>query len=156
MNFFFGLNLEPQKVYNQTPPQGSLLHVTQAALAATPQSGRVILKASVDNGPWYVVGTLNPGVVDQFAFDLMFSAGSSVRFTTEGALSRVHLTGYYEACEDVEDPSGAEADHEDEDEEEEGEEGEEEAEEDAEDEEEDDEEEDEEEEEEEVPPPPKK
>jgi len=99
MNFFFGLKMEVKTIYKQVPPPGSLLHVTQATLGATPASGRTVVKVRHED-KWLTVCTLNPGFVDQCAFDLAFTGGAEVQFMIEGASSQVHLLGYYEAVED--------------------------------------------------------
>jgi hypothetical protein len=101
MNFFFGIEVLPGKNYKSMPPDGSFLHVSQAALPADAKEGRVSLKATVDQHT-YVLCTLNAGHTDQCPLDLNFSAGREVVFSTTGAPVPVHITGYFEAIEDEE------------------------------------------------------
>jgi hypothetical protein len=101
MNFFFGMEVLPSKVYKSTPPEGSFLHISQAAIPADAKEGRVSLKATVEDAT-YVLCTLNAGQIDQCPLDLNFSAGREVQFSSSGTAVPIHLTGYFEAIDEDE------------------------------------------------------
>ena len=90
-NCFFGLEIQPDKKYTQTPPDGVHLHLSQAALPPE-NNGRVSVKVTID-GKTFCLCTLVAGTIDQSPLDLNFSASQEVVFMTEGDPIIVHLTG---------------------------------------------------------------
>ena len=104
-NCFFGLEIQPDKKYTQTPPDGVHLHLSQAALPPE-NNGRVSVKVTID-GKTFCLCTLVAGTIDQSPLDLNFSASQEVVFMTEGDPIIVHLTGYYEVSDDIPTDDGA-------------------------------------------------
>eukprot|EP00993_Chasmostoma_nieuportense_P004818 NODE_5466_length_650_cov_27.915870_g5302_i0.p1 GENE.NODE_5466_length_650_cov_27.915870_g5302_i0~~NODE_5466_length_650_cov_27.915870_g5302_i0.p1 ORF type:complete len:180 (-),score=67.09 NODE_5466_length_650_cov_27.915870_g5302_i0:48-587(-) len=97
-NCFFGLQIEADKKYRQTPPEGVHLHLSQAALPLGAK-GRASLKVTI-NDKTFCLCTLQAGVIDQCALDLNFSSSQEVCFMSEGAAVPIHITGYYEVSEE--------------------------------------------------------
>ena len=104
---YFGREVPPGKTVHLTPTDAaddddddgvSLVHVTQVALGPTPAPGRHTVFA-VHDGAKVPVGTLQVGVCEQFAVDLMWSAlagaphAGAVAFAHTGA-SSVYVSGY--------------------------------------------------------------
>jgi len=89
---FWGLEIEPGKIYTQTPTHD--LQLTQVALDANPKSKeRNVVQCKV-NGGQFVLGTVQLAGTEQFQVNLLFDKGLPVDFTVSGK-SSVHLTGYY-------------------------------------------------------------
>eukprot|EP00996_Jenningsia_fusiforme_P004977 NODE_5871_length_630_cov_36.800344_g5474_i0.p1 GENE.NODE_5871_length_630_cov_36.800344_g5474_i0~~NODE_5871_length_630_cov_36.800344_g5474_i0.p1 ORF type:complete len:172 (+),score=72.08 NODE_5871_length_630_cov_36.800344_g5474_i0:54-518(+) len=99
MNGFFGIAVEPEKKYKQTPPGGVHLHLSQAALPLSAK-GRVTLNVTID-GSTFCLCTLVGGAVQQWNLDLNFSGSREIVFATEGDPIIVHLTGYYEISDEM-------------------------------------------------------
>ena len=101
---FFGLEVQPRKLYKQVPPRNTVLHVSQVSLPASARKGTVSVQVCVEEY-WFTVCTLEAGRVDHWKTDLNFSAEHEVQFCVHGELP-VHLTGFYDMLEpsdDIED-----------------------------------------------------
>jgi len=95
---FWGLEIEPGKIYTQTPTHD--LQLTQVALDANPKSKeRNVVQCKV-NGGQFVLGSVQLAGTEQFQVNLVFDKGVPVDFTVSGK-SSVHLTGYYLVDDDL-------------------------------------------------------
>ena len=88
-NCFFGLEIQPDKKYTQTPPDGVHLHLSQAALPPE-NNGRVSVKVTID-GKTFCLCTLVAGTIDQSPLDLKWSRdttflGSAMSMTVHRCL----------------------------------------------------------------------
>jgi hypothetical protein len=88
---FFGVELEQNKPAVHTPPEGTLLHITMAALAK-PSKETVSITCKCEEGP-FVICHLG-GSVNQAQIDLHFGFHQQIEFEVLGN-AKVHLTGYY-------------------------------------------------------------
>lgn len=102
---FWGLVVEPSKLYSQTVP--ATFKVTMASLgpesenASTGKSTRNTLILKLDEKQEFAICSLVSGKTEQQPLDLVFTEGENISFQVEGP-SAVHLTGYYliDAAED--------------------------------------------------------
>lgn len=96
---FFGYELQPNKPYTHTPPEGSVLKLSNAALGSTTSEGeRVSLICKVDNKEFVIANFLG-GKVEHASFDLNFADNHEVIFLVKGDAA-VHITGYYSLIDD--------------------------------------------------------
>ena len=96
---FFGFELEPNKPYVHTPPEGVILKVAQAALATAPQEGeRVQLSCQYEDKTLAICNFIG-GRVEHCALSLEFPGGSEFKFIVKGKTG-VHVTGFYQLFDD--------------------------------------------------------
>jgi len=96
---FFGYEIEPNKPYLHVPPEGTVLKLTNAALAHAGEDGkRTQLQCKVDGKAFVVVNFIG-GKVEHAIIDLVFEGKQEVQFIVSGE-TPVHLTGYYNLMED--------------------------------------------------------
>jgi len=90
---FWAIELQPGKVYTQTPEAD--LHISQASLDANAKhSQRNVVHCIVSGGHSFALCSLRLEKVDQCSLNLVFEKGQEVSFAITGQ-SSVHLTGYY-------------------------------------------------------------
>jgi len=88
---FWGLEIEPGKVYSQILAYD--LNLKQVALDLHATKGRNVLQCKF-NGGNFIIGSVQLGQLEQFNIDLLFDKGQPIDFMVNGT-SSVHLTGYY-------------------------------------------------------------
>lgn len=102
---FWGLVVEPSKMYSQTVP--ATFKLTMASLgpeseaASTGKAARNTLMLKLDENQEFAICSLTSGKTEQQPLDLVFNEGENIAFHIEGQTA-VHLTGYYlvDAAED--------------------------------------------------------
>jgi nucleophosmin 1 len=101
---FWGCILKPGAKAKIENPEGDILHLSQACLH-NPQDGKNYIQAEVQ-GKTYAIACLERNKKEHDSFDLFFNPDSCA-FSNNGK-SEVHLTGYFEPDEDMDDESGEE------------------------------------------------
>jgi nucleophosmin 1 len=96
---FWGLILKAGQKVPVESADGDILHLSQACLH-TPKGGKNYLQVT-DNEKTYVIACLEKDKVEHASFDLFFST-ASCSFSCKGD-SEVHLTGYFEPAQDMDD-----------------------------------------------------
>lgn len=115
-NSFWGLLIEPGKMYSQEVPLA--FKVTMASLGPeveatvgedgkTISSGRTTVMLRIEDQDDYAICSLIPGTLEQQPLDLVLMTGENIAFRVCGPYP-IHLTGYYietshDFCEDDEE-----------------------------------------------------
>lgn len=95
---FFGHIVVPKNAYKHVPPEGTMLHISQAALASDCSEGRNSLQVTVDEKT-FTLCTLEKGKCENAFLNLNFGVGQEFTLQMVGE-SPIHITGYYEVILD--------------------------------------------------------
>lgn len=99
---FFGYEIEANTTYSHSPPEGTVLKLTNAALGGASEEGkRTTLSIEVQDKK-FVIANFIGGRSEHAMLDLALDEGQEVKFTVTGETS-VHISGYYSLFDDDED-----------------------------------------------------
>jgi FK506-binding nuclear protein len=101
---FWGLVVEPNKLYSQTVPNSYKVTMAVLETGANKDSKSQTSVILVVDANEYIICKLTPGLHEQQTMDLILQAGANVDFKVTGDKAGiVYLTGYYiEECSDME------------------------------------------------------